>query len=173
MPPSSETPAPDADGQNIVLENAMELDSMITQLSRSARRSILVRSPRLEFPAFNSEAYADEIRRLIAADTSSQIRFLVGQPELFLRMNTRLVALCRQFSTFVKARAIPAEYLEPAEMFVVVDDLACIHQPRSDVMRGIANQNAPGRARSLTRLFNEIWERSTPPSGLFTLGLGR
>jgi len=173
MPPSSETPAPDGGDQNIVLENALELNGMITQLSRSARRSILVRSPRLEFPAFNSETFADQIRRLIALDSNSQVRFLVGQPELFLRMNTRLIALCRQFSTFVKARAIPAEYLEPAEMFVVVDDIACLHQPRSDVMRGIANQNTPGRARSLTRLFNEIWERSTPPSELFTLGLGR
>lgn len=157
--------------ENLILESVEDLNHMVLALFQLARRQVLLRAPRLEWPVFASQELSDEIGRIVKSELSNQVLVLIEDEEHFFHTNSRVLALCRRFSSYVKLRLVPEEYREPAELFLTVDNLAFMHQARADVNYAVANLNAPGRVRTLSRRFNEIWERSEPPAELFTLGL--
>lgn len=159
-----------ASDDNLILEGLDDLDHMALALFRLARQQIRLRAPRLDWPVFGSKEFADEIGRIVKSELSNQVLLLIDDEEFFFHNNTRLLALCRRFSSFVKVRVVPEEYREPA-LVLLVDNLAFLHQARVDINYGIANLSAAGRVRTLSRQFNEIWERSAAPAELFTLGL--
>lgn len=159
-----------AGDDNLVLDSLDDLDHMALALFRLTRRQILLRAPRLDWPAFASKELADEIGRIAKSELSNQVLLLIEDEEYFFQNNSRLLALCRRFSSYVKVRVPPEEYRQP-ELILVVDSVAFLHQARVDIDYGIANLNAAGRVRTLSRQFNETWERSNAPEELFTLGL--
>ncbi len=156
---------------NLILESESDLEQMLLALFKLAQRRVLLRAPRLDWPIYQSEELDGEISRIITTELNNRVLILLEDEEHFLHHNTRLLAQCRKFSTYIKVRTLPKEYCEPTEMYMVVDDIAFLHQARSDISYGVANLNAAGRARTLTRQFIEAWERSEPPAELFRLGL--
>lgn len=157
--------------KNIILESEVDLEKMVLALFELARRQVLVRAPRLVWPIFLSEELEQQITRIIKTEMTNRVLLLLEDEEFFIQNNPRLLSMCRRFSTYVKIRTLPKEYREPSELFLVIDNIAFLHQARADVSYGVANLNAVGRARSLSRQFNEAWERSEPPAELFRLGL--
>ena len=156
---------------NLILDGVIELERMVLTMFTLAQRSVLVRAHRFEWPIFHTEELDEQIKRIITSEMTNRILFLIEDEQFFMQNNTRLLAQCRQHSSYVKIRTLAAEYREPVEFFMVVDNIAFLHQARTDVSYGVANLNAAGRARTLSRQFNEAWERSEPPAELFRLGL--
>lgn len=161
----------DQGGVRLAIEGAEVINDCIERLFLACRRSIKVRAPRLDSDFYFSETFSECCRSIITRDLSNQLQFLVEDEQYVTRANSRLVALARQFSSYVKVRVIPEEYIERQEMFIVCDDESWLHQPSLDRPRAVMAGAEPGAARQLGLRFKDLWDRSTPPAELFTTGL--
>ncbi len=150
---------------------ANEINDVLQLLCEQVTHKLLVLAPRLDLPVFTSEAVQTGIERIVAGALQNHARFLIADDDHFRHCNGRIIALCRRFSSYVGAHKIIPEYATKAELFVVADDTAYIHQPIPDQPRALTNFNDPGAARRLTGRFHEIWERSETVPELFSVGL--
>jgi len=161
----------DQDKPRLAIEGADAINECIERLFLGCRHSIKVRAPRLDSDFYFSETFSECCRSIIVRDLRNQLQFLVEDEQYVTRANSRLVALARQFSSYVKIRVIPQEYVERQEMFIVSDDDAWLHQPSLERPRGVMASQDRGAARQLSLRFTDLWERSAPPAELFTTGL--
>jgi len=155
----------------LVVEDAPAMNECIQRLFLACQRSIRVRAPRLDFDFYYSETFMETCKSIVTGDLRNELLFLVEDEEHVMRTNTRLITLARQFSSYVKIRVIPEEYIEQPEMFVLCDDTGYLHQPNVDRPRGLLDTSDPGTVRQFKRRFTDLWDRSTQPVELFTTGL--
>jgi len=162
----------DGDGApRLAVEGNEAINECIERLFLACRRSIMVRAKRLDFDFYFSEALTECCRSLVARDMHNELLFLIEDDKYLMWANSRLVALARQFSSYIRIRVIPEEYIERHEMFIVQAAEGCLHQPNTDQARGLMSTSDPGMARQLTTRFKELWERSPQPPELFVTGL--
>ena len=148
-----------------------EVGVIITALIAQAQHSVALAAPRLDHPIFGSEEVHDGLSHLPAAHPRNTVRFLIEDNEFFLHKNSRLLSLCRRFSSYVKVHRIPAHELPFTELVLVVDDSGYAHQPAIDKPLVSACFNDRARCRLLLRRYNEMWERSTALAEISALGL--
>lgn len=156
---------------NILIDGAQAMNECIERLFLSCRHSLMVRAPRLDFEFYFSESFAECCQSLIVRDMRNEILFLIEDEPYLMRANVRLLALARQFSSYIKIRVIPEEYLEKQETFIVCDALGYLHQPNIEYPKGVMNPSDRGVARQFSLRFKDLWDRSPQPTELFTTGL--
>lgn len=154
-----------------ILTDLRQIDAAVQTLFAHARRTILVRAVRLEPPYFRSAMMVTHFETLIAAGRHSRLQLLIEDAPHLFRYNSRLIELCRRFSSYIEIRQLAPEYAADKELFVVSDTTAFVHQPRIDVPRAVTADDAPGTAQKLARRFDDIWQHVEPMSGVFTIGL--
>lgn len=159
------------DTTRLVIEDAAAMNECIERLFLACRRSLRVRAKRLDLDFYFSDSFTRSCQSIVTRDLRSELLFLVEDPKHLMRTNSRLVALARQFSSYVKIRAIPEEYIERQEMFVLSDATGCLHQPSMDRPRGFLSTSDRGTVRQLDLRFNDLWAHSAQPAELFTTGL--
>lgn len=157
--------------QIIHANSSEEINEAAATLLTKASHKVLLLGLRLDLPVFNSTRTHDHLARLIAADRRNQIRILIADERSFLAHNRRLLQLCQRFSSYVKARRIPSDIDTAADLFIVVDDRAYLHQNHIDTPVAVANLDARGRATLFMRRFEELWGHSEPIAEISTLGL--
>lgn len=147
------------------------MSECVERLFLACRRSLRVRARRLDLDFYQLESFTQACQSIITRDLRNELLFLVEDEQHLIKTNTRLVAIARQFSSYVKIRVIPEEYIERQEMFVLCDDDSYLHQPHVDRARGLMDTSDRGTVRRLGLRFKDIWDRSSPPVELFTTGL--
>lgn len=160
-----------SDPQRLAVDGAAAMNECIERLFLACRSSLVVRARRLDFDFYFSESFTECCQSIVVRDMRNQLLFLVEDEQFVTRTNGRLVALARQFSSYVKVRVIPEEYIERPEMFIVCDATAYLHQPSVDRPKGVMDTADRGTARQLSLRFKDLWERSAPPAELFITGL--
>ena len=155
----------------IVLQGVDEVDRAVGALFSQARRCLVVRALRFEWPYLRSPSMQEQVERLVTGGLHNRIHLLVDDEQDFLRNWSRMLDLCRRFSSYVFARKLADEHRQDSAAFVVADELAVVHQPRADIPRGVVNMNTPGEARRLQHRFQDQWQYSKTIDELFTLGL--
>lgn len=157
--------------QRLRLDDDTAINEGIERMFLACRSSLVVRARRLDFDFYYSEAFTESCRSIVARDLRNELLFLVEDEKFIMKVNARLVALARQFSSYVKIRVIPEEYIERQEMFIVSDAAGYLHQPHIDQPRAFLDFADRGAARQLSLRFDDLWQRSAPPGELFTAGL--
>lgn len=157
--------------QRLRLDGNPAINEGIERIFLACRGSLMVRAQRLDFDFYFSETFTECCQSIVARDLRNELLFLVEDEKFVMKVNARLVALARQFSSYVKIRVIPEEYIERQEMFIVSDATGYLHQPHIDHPRAFMDIADRGTARQLGLRFNELWQRSAPPGELFTAGL--
>ena len=160
-----------SDPQRLAIDGTNALNECVERLFLACQSIIMVRAPRLDLDFYFSDTFTECCRSIMVRDMRNQLQFLVEDEQYIMKMNVRLVALARQFSTYIKVRVIPEEYIEHQEMFIVCDATGYLHQPSAEYPKGFMGTSDPGTARQLSQRFKDLWERSTPPAELFTAGL--
>ncbi len=155
----------------LVVDGTDAMNESIERLFLGCRRSMLVRAKRLDFDFYFSDTFTECCQSIVTRSMRSELLFLVEEEKYVMRINTRLVALARQLSTYIKVKVIPEEYIERNEMFIVQDDGGYLHQPNTDHPRGILDTADRGTAGRFARRFRDTWERSFQPRELFVTGL--
>lgn len=164
------TPGSD-DAVERALDTPGEVDEAVEQLCRGAIRSLIIRSPRLDFPFLGTTELLTALTPLITGDRRNLVHILVDDAQHFLDTGNRVIDLARRFGSYVQVRRLPPEYVESPEVFLVADSCNCIHQKSANVYPALLARNAPGRARKLGQRFRQMWERSDRIAELHTLGL--
>lgn len=161
----------ESDPQRLAVEGQDAMNECVERLFLACKSAIAVRAFRLDYDFYFSETFTETCRSIVARDLRNQLQFLVEDEKHVMTVNSRLVKLARELSSYVKVRVIPAEYIEHQEMFIVCDGTAYLHQPGIEWPRGFMSTADRGTARRFSKQFKNIWERSAPPAELFTAGL--
>lgn len=160
-----------SDPARLVIDGNGAMNECIQRLFLACRTSIMVRARRLDFDFYFSESFSECCQSIVVRDMRNQLLFLVEDEQYVMKANSRLLALARQFSSYVKLRVIPEEYIEQQEMFIVCDAGSYLHQPSVEQPKGVMSTSDRATARRLSLRFRDVWERSEQPAELFTTGL--
>lgn len=136
-----------------------------------ARRSLCILTEDLEHAVYNTPAMAEAVTRLATRNRHSSVCILLQDPTAVVHRTHRLVELSRRLSTSVQIRRPHEEHRRIARAFLVVDATGYVRRTRPGRYEGTARFNASGEARELLRLFDVLWERSTPDPELQRLHL--
>jgi len=161
----------ESDPQRLAVEGEDAMKECVERLFLACKSAIAVRAWRLDYDFYFSETFTETCQSIVARDLRNQLQFLVEDEKYVMKVNSRLVKLARDFSSYIKVRVIPEEYIERQEMFIVCDGIAYLHQPSIDHPRGFMSTADRGTARRYAQQFKDTWERSAPPAELFTTGL--
>lgn len=160
-----------ADSPRLVINGLAAMNEAAERLFLACRNILIVRAPRLDLDFYFTESFTECCQSIVVRSLRNELMFLVEDEKHLLRANIRLVALARQFSSYVKIRVIPEELVGQQEMFIVCDATGYLHQPSVDHARGLMSISDRGTARQLALRFKDLWERSPQPEELFTTGL--
>jgi len=153
------------------VEGAGAMSECAERLFLACRQSVLVRAWRLDLDFYFSQSFTESCQSIVTRDLRNEILFMVEDERFVMQVNTRLVSLGRRFSSYVKVKVIPEEYIEHQEMFIVVDGSAWMHQYSLEQDRALMSLSDRGNAGRLARRFRDLWDRSEPPAEMFTTGL--
>lgn len=129
-------------------------------LARGARRSLLIFSQQLDSRIYNTQDFCDELLRLATSSRRAQVFILIQDANPIVKHGSRVVELSHRISSRLKLRKPPIEYQELAEEFVIADERAVLHRHLATRYEGELCFNSPLKARQLTKLFMECWEKS-------------
>ncbi len=163
--------APEPKSGSSVLRDRDGIRDALAALIGLARRDIVIFTPQMDAHFFNGAAIGQALTNFVRQSRHNRARIMVENGVQTLRDNARLVSLVRRFSDFIQMRQVSDEYRGHNEMFVIVDGTSYMHQ--QDVTKTICILEPTGRQKSivLRHVFEPMWDRSEPPTGLHTAGL--
>lgn len=153
------------------LTSPAQVDDAVRKLFHQAKHYLYVRASRLDFPFLKSKDLLPSITDLIRGDQRNHIHILIDDEFHFLKANTRLIELARNFSSYVKVHKLPEEYADTAELYIVADTDCYLHMASQHQYPATAGFDMPARTRQLEYRFKQLWEKSERIPELFTLGL--
>lgn len=140
-------------------------------MTAQARRSLCILTEDLEHAVYNTPAMAEAVTRLATQSRHSSVRILLQDPTAVIHRTHRLVELSRRLSSSIQIRRPHEEHRRVARAFLVADATGYLRRTRPGRYEGMMHFNATGEARELLRLFDVLWERSTPDPELQRLDL--
>lgn len=157
--------------QRLVINGSAAMNECIERMFLACRNTLAVRAHRLDFDFYFSQTFTECCQSIAARNLRNELLFLIEDEQFVVRANSRLVALARQFSSYIKVRVIPPELIKQQEMFIIRDAVAYLHQPNIEHPKGFMSDSDRGTAGQLGRRFKDLWDRGIQPNELLTTGL--
>lgn len=156
----------------LFLEGSELVAQAVGQLARQARRRIDLLSADLQPALYDQPAFLLAVRHLaIELRGRLPVRVLVIDPEPAIRRGHQLIELSRALSTDIQIRAVPQDWAEHCDQFLLCDqDGHCVTRFK-DPRRTLVDFNAGAETRRLRRLFDQIWDQGEIHQGLRRLYL--
>lgn len=144
----------------LLLAPGSTLALAIATLARQARRRIDLLSWDLDPALYEQEALLEGVRYL-ALELSGRlpVRVLLVDAQPAVRHGHRLIELARRLSTDVQIRAVPADWAEHCDQFLLCDDQGYALTPFRNPQRTQVEFQAGAQTRRLRRLFEHIWQQ--------------
>jgi len=158
-------------GEEQVLGSPKQVETAVEQLCRETAHRLIVRAPRLDFSFFRTTELLPAVTPLITGDLRNHFHILIDDKRHFLDSCGRVIHLARKFSSYVKVQALPPEYSDSGEIFIVSDSDSYLYVRSADLYPARFAVHSPGRARQLDHQFRQLWDKSIPIAGLHPLGL--
>ncbi len=155
----------------IVIDSLTQLITETTQLIDSAKRTIQIYSRGLDPRILNNREIEKQFIRFIKKSRASKIQILIADEQLLRGVDHRIVALAQRFSSYVEIKVIPRDYHDNPFGFYLVDDRSMIY--RLNIERYEAEKLIMPNflIKDKSKLFDTIWQVSTPASFLRALHL--
>lgn len=135
-----------------------ECAALTIAMAAQAKTEIYIFSDELEPDLYNSNAFVDAVRHMLANDANAIVHILAHDITRVVQRGHKLIDLSRRISSRVEIRTLNKKY---HHAFMVVDGVGLIDRRRAERFETIANFNNPGEAGNLIRFFNSVWERSS------------
>lgn len=119
----------------MLVDGNTAMNECIERMFLACRSNIQVRARRLDYDFYFSQAFTECCQSIVSRSMRNELMFLVEDEQFVIKANVRLVALARQFSSYVKVRVIPEALIKHQEMFIVSDSTGYLHQPGIDTPR--------------------------------------
>ncbi len=141
------------------------------ELARSASRHLAIFTQDLEPLIYDRVEFVDAVKALALRSKFSRIRILVKDSSRAVKEGHRLASLAQRLSSYLEVRRLAGDYGAMAEAFLIADESGLLYRPLASRYEGVVDTDDPFRAREKLRLFDEMWERSTPDPELRRLGI--
>ena len=142
--------------------------SVIYELAQQANTSLHIFDQDLSGELFNSSAFIDSLRRLLANNGHSLIKVLVHDIDRARRNTPQLFQLARRAPSHVQIRQSDRAY---HHAFVVADATGYLDHRMGTGHEAETNFNHPAQAASLISFFDDIWNQSLVPADAQGLSL--
>lgn len=157
--------------KHVPIIGKQKINQSITEIFDHCQRLLMIRAPTLAFDFYHGDAFSSSCLSIITGNLHNRILFLLDDEQHLQHSSLRLIQLARKYSSYIKIKILPLEYKDRQDMFMVCDSHAYLHQPQVEYARAFVNFNDPGSCKHFSLRFKGLWERSRPPSEIFTLGL--
>lgn len=166
MPDSSEN-----ENNRLVIGSLEQLKQQTCEIIGSAKQSVKIYSQGLDPRILNNREIEKYLTAFVKKSRASKIQLLIYNEQLMRGIDHRLVSLAQKFTSYVDIKVVPRDYHENPFGFYLVDNRHMIY--RSNVERYEAEQlTVPNfLIKEKTKLFDSIWQSSTPASFLRALHL--
>jgi hypothetical protein len=141
------------------LDGPDQFHQATTLLLTQAVRQVHIVTPNLEAERFNNTAFADALSHFARRSQYTETRILVGDPAIAIRWGHHVVNLGRRLSSLIHIRRLHEDDYDPAEAWIVVDDIGLIRRDTMDGYLGMLSAKAIPQAQQKNRRFAELWER--------------
>ncbi len=156
----------------LFLTQTQHISLAAQQLAAQARRRIDLLSADLHPAIYNQEPFVDAARYLaLEVRGRLPVRLLVIDPETAIRRGHRLIELARVLSSDVQIRAVPEDWADRCDHFLLCDQEGYCLNRHQDPGRTLVDFNSSPVTRRLRRLFDQIWQQSDIHPGLGRLHL--
>ena len=147
-----------------------EARDLAAGLARQARHDLAVYSHDLDPALYDQRPFLDALAALARGHRCS-VRILCRDARRAVVEGHRLVELARRFTSCLQVRRVPDHLQDTPEAWLVADARGWLYRPEAGRFEGVADFDAPHRARELLDLFQEVWEHSEPEPELRRLYL--
>lgn len=138
----------------------------IQKLVASAQHQIAIISRHLDPRIFNNEEFMQATLMLARRARYSNIRILVHDPSPIIKNGHRVLELSQRISSKIEIRKISQNYSQFNQSFLVADNIAYIHNLKSDLYDAEVNFNDKEKSKELMETFKNIWEQSSQDAAL-------
>ncbi|MFV8817233.1 hypothetical protein [Haliea sp. E17] len=132
-------------------------DEAAARLCQSTRRYVAILSPELDPAAFDCEALADALRKLLTESAQSEVRILIRNPAAMLGRGHRLLYLARRLPSRIHVRRLREHPDWKDETVMIFDRDAVLFKPAGSLDRAFWEQEAPASAQQRLELFDSLW----------------
>lgn len=143
-----------------VLAISTDVRNAITDVARSAKRSLAIFTQDLEPEVYDRIDFLDCVKNLILMHKFARVRILLKDPLRSVKEGHRMVELARRFSTFVELRQIHEDFGKHTEAFLLADQTGLVYRLNASRWEGIADTNSPRVAQRYAELFDDVWNKS-------------
>jgi hypothetical protein len=155
----------------IALEGVNAFQQASWRMAAQVSRGIDILSHDLEARLYDQQPFLAAVKQLAIHSRFSRIRILLQSNEKVRQQGHRLVQLANRLPSRIEIRRPHPDYIDLPENFLIADVSGYIRRHRSNGYQGEADYRNRLQATQLSRLFNEIWERSEVDSTLRHLHL--
>ncbi len=131
-------------------------------MAAQAQHTLCILTEDLDHPVFSTPAMAEAVTRLATRSRHSSVRILLQDSTAVTRRTHRLVGLSQRLSSSIHIRRPHEEHRRIGRAFLVADATGYVRRTQPHRYEGMAHFNSTAEARELLRLFDVLWERSTP-----------
>jgi hypothetical protein len=142
------------------LDTSGEHRELAPLLVQQAHRTVNLYTRDLDPAVYDTSEFHDAISEFARRNRHTTVRILVQDPTRAVKEGHRLLRLAQHLSSKIQLRVPGEDYKGHNEAFLVVDDVAYIHRPATDLYSAEANFNDAPEARRLVKYFDEVWERA-------------
>lgn len=140
-------------------------------LVATARAGLALFTRDLEPAIYDTAEFVAAVQQLALRSRFSRIRIVVADPTTAIKNGHRLIELGRRLSSYIEFRRPCADHAKLPESFLITDDIGVLYRPVANRYEGFADSDNLLEARTLLRLFEEIWEQAEPEPEFRRLGL--
>ncbi|MGB5734344.1 MAG: GNAT family N-acetyltransferase [Thiohalocapsa sp.] len=162
-------------GQSAGLLRLTEPDMLrlaVATMAEQARRELRLLTPDLEPILYDQAPFLDQVSRL-AVDRRGHlpVRILLVDAESPLRRGHRLIELSRKLSSAVQIQAVPAEFTEQSDHYLLADDSGYCLRRFNAPNAALVDFKAAAAVRRMQQGFEQLWAQGTVHVGLRRLHL--
>ena len=144
-----------------VLAISSDVRNAVTDVARSASRSLSIFTPDLEPEIYDRIDFLDCIKNLILTHKFARVRILLKDPLRTIKEGHRLIELALRFSTFVEVRIVHADFGQHREAFLLADQSGLVYRIDASRWEGIADTNSPRITQRYMEFFDRVWDASS------------
>lgn len=145
-----------------------ECYQVIERMSQQAQHSLYIFSDDLDPDLYDTSAFIESVRRIVASDTNAAVRVLFFSVDKLVHRGHRLIDLSRRLASHIEIRQLARAY---NHAFFVADQCGVVDRRVAERFEGTASFNNPGRAAQLISFFNSTWDISAQNMELQSLQL--
>lgn len=139
------------------------------EMFTAASRVIQLYTYNLDPRILNNRSLERVLVQFIKKNRASKLQVLIYDEQLMQGQDHRVVALAQRFSSYVQVRVVPKDFHENLFSFYLIDNQSILYRSNRERYESDYHQMPSFLVKDKTKLFNDVWQISTPASFLRSL----